>query len=550
MQNTSLYLKENLGSVSKKVFVAPGIPDKKLNNAAKAYNLADSFSSIVAIFDNTVFGSAKEGIVFTGVKMIYRKVMSDPVELVFNDFETVEYIEDITTNDKGKEKKEEYINITLKDGSVTKIKGLMDCDYQQLATVLDHVHKDFSEYKEENQIITLAEMPEELKVAYVKVIVNMAFSSAGEVDKKEFAEILLLMTRLDLSTESRFTLRGYIGSADNQEPLPSLLGTIDGVCSASHNKSIKISLVKDLISTYMSVNGGSYQDFAFLNENKALLGVSDGEIELAAMAIEQDFNMLREDVTDDVLKKGMKELGAKAAAVGVPVAAVYLSGSVIGMSAAGITSGLATIGMGGFLGFSSMATGIGVAVLIGVGAYKGIRQLTGANELDKHKRRELMLNEVIKQTQTTLAMLIDDLNHITVKFNNALNEHGFQEEKIRKLQKMMTALTGAASVLNQKSSDMQKSSIKLRCPAVLDEAKLKSLTAEPVKQQFYPVIMSFYEEHEVQEEKQDQIVTVTQLRMKQGIPNKDLEKIADIFEGIGYFKAGDVIKGKLSGLFS
>jgi hypothetical protein len=37
---------------------------------------------------------------------------------------------------------------------------------------------------------------QKLSVAYVKIIVNMAFSDDGQVDKKEFAEILLLMTDL------------------------------------------------------------------------------------------------------------------------------------------------------------------------------------------------------------------------------------------------------------------------------------------------------------------------------------------------------------------
>ena len=45
-------------------------------------------------------------------------------------------------------------------------------------------------------------------------------------------------------------------------------------------------------------------------------------------------------------------------AVGVPIAAVVYSGSVVGLSAAGITSGLAALGLG--LG---MVPGIGVAIL-------------------------------------------------------------------------------------------------------------------------------------------------------------------------------------------
>ena len=380
MNNVNTFLKENLPSVSKNVFVAPGIPEKKLNNVAKAFNVADNLNAVLAIYDNTVFGSAKDGIVFTGEKLVIKETFESPYDVFYNNIEAVEYIEDVTVNDKGKEKRTESVSLILKSGEVKKLKSLLECNYKNLSDVLEHTISDFDEFKEEDQLITLAEMSETLKVAYVKIIVNMAFSDDDQVDKKEFAEILLLMTRLELTTESRFTLRSYIGAESSQIPVEELIAIIDRECVPSHNKSIKISLVKDLISIFMSVNDGEYKNFPFLQQVQPLLGVTDEEIELAVMAIQQDFKMLREDFSDDALKRSMKELTAKAGAVGVPLAAVYLSGSVIGMSAAGITSGLATLGLGGVLGFSSMATGIGVAVLLGVGAYKGIRHLTGAND--------------------------------------------------------------------------------------------------------------------------------------------------------------------------
>ncbi|MCK4228115.1 hypothetical protein ACNPM1_06965 [Enterobacter pseudoroggenkampii] len=550
MNNVNTFLKENLPSVSKNVFVAPGIPEKKLNNVAKAFNVADNLNAVLAIYDNTVFGSAKDGIVFTGEKLVIKEAFESPYDVYYNNIEAVEYIEDVTVNDKGKEKRTEFVSLKLKNGEIKPLKSLMECNYKKLSDILEHTISDFDEFKEEDQLITLAEMSEALKVAYVKIIVNMAFSDDGQVDKKEFAEILLLMTRLELTTESRFILRSYIGAESSLMPVEELIAIIDRECVPSHNKSIKISLVKDLISIFMSVNDGEYKNFPFLQQVQPLLGVTDEEIELAVMAIQQDFKMLREDFSDDALKRSMKELTAKAGAVGVPLAAVYLSGSVIGMSAAGITSGLATLGLGGVLGFSSMATGIGVAVLLGVGAYKGIRHLTGANELDKSKRRELMLNEVIKQTQSTLSALINDLNYISGKFNDALDAHNRQGEKIQKLQKMMNALTGAADELNKKSNKMQNSALKLKCPIYLDEAKLSSLTREPIKKQFYDIVLSFYEECIVEEQHDGKTVEVKKSKIKEDTATQQLEKLAAIFEGIGYFRAGDVIKGKLTGLFS
>ena len=550
MQNINMYIKENIGSVSSNVFTAPNIPEKKLNNAAKSMGLVDVINSIVAIFDNTAFGSAKDGFAITGEKIAIKDMFEDPYYIKFSDLKAVEYIKDVEQKSNGKEKITESIKFVKADNSSVNLTSLLSCNYELLANILNDAIKNTDSFEEEDQLITLSEMSERLKIAYLKIVINMAFSDDGVVDDQEFAEILLLMTRLELTTESRFEVRGYISNTDTHLSVAQLLNVIDEEASPSHIKSIRISLVKDLISTYMSVNNGKYENFDFLNNNKKLFAVSDEEIDLAVDAIKLDFNMLKTDFTDDALTKSMKELSAKAGAVGVPLAAVYLSGSVIGMSAAGLTSGLATLGLGGALGFSSMATGIGIAVLIGVGAYKGIKHLTGANELDQFKRRELMLNEVIKQTQSTISLLIGDLNFITNKLNEALKNHSLQDAKIQKLMKMMTALSGAADVLNEKSNRTQNNCIKMRCPNELDHGKLKSLTKEPTKQQIYTVVMSFYIEKDVSKvvDGNEKISKVYSL--KNDIPTSQLDKLAKIFENIGYFNAVDVIKGKVSGLFS
>ncbi|RKZ74671.1 MAG: hypothetical protein DRQ57_10190 [Gammaproteobacteria bacterium] len=552
MKNINAFIKENIGAVSKNVFVAPEIPGKKLNNAVKAFNCEDNLDSILAIYDNTSFGSAKEGLVFTGEKIIYKPSSSEPTELHFNDFESVEYIENVTVNEKGKEKREEYIEITLSSGKTVTLKDLSSCNYKKLADLLKEAFYDFDEFEAENQIVTtLAEMSEKLKIAYVKVIINMTFADDGEVDEKELAEILLLMTRLDLSTDSRFKLREYTISEAGQEPLEQLLDTIDKE-AGSHNKSIKISLVKDLINTFISANEASYKyfsyrNFEFLTANQSLFDVSDKEIELAVQTIMLDFKMLDGDFTDAAFKKGIKELTASAGAVGVPLAAVYLSGSVVGMSAAGMTSGLAALGLGGVLGFSSMATGIGVAVLLGVGAYKGIRYITSANTTTG---RELMLHSVIEQTQATISLLVGDINYITIKLNEALSSrHSQQDAKIKKLVLMMIVLTGAGNQLNKKSDTIQNSVIISKYPSlkVLDESKLKSLTSEQTKKQYYTIVLEYYEEQIVQEGTKDgEMQNVKQLRLKPEIPTKELEKLVSVFEVIGYFKAAAVLKGAAS----
>lgn len=559
MNNINVFIKENIKKVSpKNIFISPEIPEKKLNNAIKSFGCEDNHKAILAIYDNTIFGSAKDGIVFTGEKILYKASFEEKIEIYYDNFESVEYIKNITVTEKGKEKKEEYIIITLKDGGSRQLKSLIECDYEELASLLKKAHTEFDNFEEEDQLITLAEMSEALKVAYIKIIINMALSNDGEVDEKEFAEILLLITRLSITSESRFLLRSYINVNDQHESVESLLSVIDSECVESHKKSIRISLVKDLLSVYMSVNNGIYSDFEFLNKYKEILNVSDEEISFAVMAIKNDHNMLRDDFSDDALTKSMKELAAKASAVGVPLAAVYLSGSVVGMSAAGLTSGLASLGLGGMLGFSSMATGIGVAVILGVATYKGVRHLTGANELDKIKRKELMLTEVIKQTQLTISLLIDDINFITIKLNRTLEDHTDQDKKIKKLMQMMASMTGAASVLSKKSGAMENTMVKLHCPKILNIKKLRTLTAEPTKKIAFELIMKYYEEITKQGDDKSELA---EYKLKENISTGELDKLAAVFDGIGYFKAADVLaasasdlagqaKNKLAGFFS
>ncbi len=94
----------------------------------------------------------------------------------------------------------------------------------------------------------------------------------------------------------------------------------------------------------------------------------------------------------------------------VPLVAIYLSGSVVGLSAAGMTSGLAALGLGGLFGLSSMVTGIGVVVVVGVGVYKLVRWMSGSEDRELGELRERLIQEVMRQLQATVNALIEDLN--------------------------------------------------------------------------------------------------------------------------------------------
>jgi len=548
MGNINLFIKDNVENIGSGVFISPDIPEKKLNNAIKAMKCESFYESILAIQDGTVFGKSDEGFVFTGEKMIHHK----HGEFIYSEIDSVEYKEDVSVDKNGKEKTDEYILIS-KNGKNHKFGFLYDIDKEALADFLNKIITEFEDYKEEDQLKTISEMSDELKIAYLQVIINMTFIDDEEIDEKELAEIFLLMTRLELDKESRFKIRAYITeiSMDSLQSIENSLSIIKDNSEASHYQSLMISLAKDLINVHFSTKDTMDRNFKFLDDNKELFELSEAEIDLAYETVENDYKLLKEDLDDSAIKKNATELAAKAAAAGAPLAAVYISGSVIGMSAAGITSGLATLGMS-----MGMTGGLAVIGIIGVLSYKGVKHLTGANELDKYKTRELMLHEVIKQTQKTVSLIIDDINYIVGRLNAVqLSEEDLKNDnenikkllvsrhaENKKLMKILQSTQGALKVVDTKADNYQNTADRLQSPKILDEERLKSLTAEPTKKPFYDFIIVNYEMKivEVDDKK------VEKLMIKDNIKTSTLEKMAEIFKVLGYFNMDNILKGKAS----
>ena len=556
MSDINSYLRQELPKLHKSnVHIAPSIPEKKLNNAVKSFKYTGNPDNVVALLDITVFGSGADGILFTGEQLIVKPTFADPVAIKFNEMVTVRFEE---TNPKFP-----HVIVVTKEEKFKLENMSTSCSYSELTRILNHVLTQFEDFKEQRQSIPLEEMSEQLKIAYLKIIVNMAYANDQVIDRNELAEIFVLMNRLGLEQQSRFDVRTYLFNQEGLLETKKLFDEMNSNIVEGQHNTVHISLAKDLINIFFSTQSRDLLQFEFFNQNRSLFQINEADISIIIEALEMDYKLLEEDFTDDKMKKAFSELSAKAAAVGTPLAAVYLSGSVIGMSAAGMTSGLAMLGMGGVLGFSSMATGIGVAILIGVGTYAGVKKLTGSDELSKYKRKQLMLNEVIKQTQDTISTIVGDINYVTSKLNQTIekvvqvsgNASVLLEvnTKLRQQMSMLKGIAGAADILNHKVHEAEGDSNKLKCPLVLDISKLQALTTEPMKKKFYDFIMDFYVEEEVVVEKNNEKQKVKRLVINNSKKAEFLQ-LSKAFDVIGYFNVSDVLAGKtkqaLTGLFT
>lgn len=444
----SQYGKDILESMS--FYSMEDIPEKKLNNAISAYAESVEKTKVYALIDITLFGSAKEGMLFTNAGIYMKESFGKPKYIAYADI-----VETRVTKLEKEKDCDRVLEIILQNEEIIRIESIF-FNKTSFKTLIDKIVelRDDGKVGKMDKYVALEYMNDIVKENYLKTII--AFMNIDErIDEKEISELYALMTQIKVSVELRKSLITYLGT--NKDELEDVLNKMDENIPEASEQVLHFSLIKDILRV-----GKSTQEVFGEEQNAFIKGIADkyeindSQIEFLSEAINIDKKILSGEVKDAEIVDSMKDLASKAGAVGVPIVAVYLSGSVLGLGAAGITSGLAALGLGGVLGLSSMVTGIGVAVLIGVGAYKGLRWITGGSERDKVKQREFLIQEAIKNNQETINNLIEDINSLTMTVVELLKDIDINKMKIDKLTKEITVFNQVFSTLRNKGINFEK----------------------------------------------------------------------------------------------
>ncbi|MBM4763228.1 hypothetical protein [Bacillus sp. B15-48] len=451
------YAPKIIGSLGK-VFTTDSIPEKKLKNAISAYGNDVNESNVIALYDSTAFGSAKDGFMITRASFYYKEMLEKPVSISFNRLEKVEK-EVIRVPQKNKPDKIKY-KLHLDVGADEPLTINVNDNYldgEQFYLFLQEVlkSKETGMIDESDKIVILEDMPFDVKVNYVKMIVQFVINENGELDGKSLSEIQTLMSQLNFGAELRHEIRSYL--AEPEHTLDELIGFMEREIPKGSEAALRISLIKDMIRVHrVREEDVLVMTVETIVEMSKRYNIDEKQIEVIEQGIINDEKIMRGEVKDDQIIKNAKELSARAASVGVPIAAIYMSGSVVGLSAAGLTSGLAALGLGGVLGLSSMVTGIGVVVIAGVGVYKGIQWLTGGSERSKTQKREFFIQEIIKNNQKTINNLAEDVNFYSEKVVALALEEQVNKKRIEKLGKELSVITRALKTLQEKGIDLQQ----------------------------------------------------------------------------------------------
>ena len=294
-------------------------------------------------------------------------------------------------------------------------------------------------------------LPEELMQRYLSVLVWLVHTDDKHIDEREMCEIQLLMTQRRCNADVRKTVRECLENPrglDAREQIDHMLQ--HGPAAGTDTQlGLKCALMKDAIRVCRATSKGPAREQPGILQLAEMLDLDDKKVRFIEDACEQDEKILTGELKDSQIATTAKELASRAGAVGVPLGAIYLSGSVAGLSAAGIASGLATLGMGGVLGLSAMVSGIGVAIIVGGVVYKGARWVLGSSERDRVSLRELMLQEVLRIHQGAIINLGEDMSHFGKRIAALSLETDRNRDAIDTLSWEVTLLTRSAGALTK-----------------------------------------------------------------------------------------------------
>jgi len=207
----------------------------------------------------------------------------------------------------------------------------------------------------------MADLPEDKRVNYLQAVATVA-ACDGSVKDAEVDLIRSLCKTLELSDKATGPVLSALYDPDSV-PLKQILSNY------SHDEARFTLLTEALFLVYSDGTMVSREETAIKNMAHDLR-IDENQIAAMRQYVEAARRASEGGNTEIDLKKLGSDVAAGLASVGVPVTAVAVSGSVFGLSAAGVTSGLAALGLG--LG---MVPGLGVAIGIGVASYLGIKWL-------------------------------------------------------------------------------------------------------------------------------------------------------------------------------
>lgn len=516
--NSEQYIEQKLNEVDFGNVKVYGINDlrtkkkKQLLNAARTIGKGVNQNLIIGVVDDTLLGSGKEGVVFTG-KTIYIRLelglLSGQINL--SDFKNITYKEDTHFNDNGK-LIDDYI-LSWDDGSqqsLTSNSSETGNIFSGISDLLENFKIESNEIQETNHNLALSDLNGKAICQYLKVI-YLYLNSDNDFSEKDFRNYAEIETRLNVSEEVDTEMRQYRFSNSNDNIFDEFT-ELENLIPEGSRDLILQSLINDILSTFDDEKLDSWKDDEILLKIAEKANISEDKVSLIATSQKFNHDLMDDKLTRDEYKERLQKIKEISASLGVSsvtsVATLALTGAVVGIAQLGVGDAglglvyLTTLGTGG-LGLAALGVGA-----VSVAAYKGVERLIKSNDTQESMRSEMLQNK-IKKLMGSQSLILKDINYLSdaiIQISYRKSELSKQltdseqqlsgmEEQIDQLLQTIKKFSSAGTKVDAERRERERQLIIAKLPAQINFEKLHNLvTSHTLGKDVESQILKSYDE--------------------------------------------------------
>jgi len=288
----------------------------------------------------------------------------------------------------------------------------------------------------QNEHFDIKQFSDRQRVAFYGALFAMA-AADDQVQREELELIYEMLDTDGLSDEARRRLYAYA-----IEP-PALRDCLYALSYAP--EPVRYGLMLNLVEVAVADHLLLEQEENAIADARNILGVSDEQV-VAMKDAAQKIRYVRERGIDDAHAADvLKSAAAGLSAVGTPILVVSYLG-ISGLSAVGISTGLAAAGLG--LG---MVPGIGVAALIGAGVFIGVNKLL---DTGNKRKKEAHQHERERKAQLAIENLQETINHFIYRMTRLQEDAADAKANKEAIRQMNERLIKLQQILARRKEDL------------------------------------------------------------------------------------------------
>jgi hypothetical protein len=208
---------------------------------------------------------------------------------------------------------------------------------------------------------------EEEQIAYLSVLSAVCYADK-EFGDQEKRQLDVLLAQLQISDVGKAKIYSSVFNLQNEDKLANLKAIQN-----LGNTELKYTLISDLCLFSLVDSKFTAEEYQYILGIGEVLGITREQVD-AIKSMQENLDNIKDIPSNsERVKQVLKDSAASLAAVGVPIGAIAASGSVFGLSAAGMTSGLAALGA--LVGGGMLVGTVIVVPAIALGAAYGVKKL-------------------------------------------------------------------------------------------------------------------------------------------------------------------------------